>query len=94
MYFVELLKKKEKATGNNNALVIVCTDLAQYYFSEQKFGKAIKEYQIVSNIYKAERKMILYGQTNRGIGEAFMELCEFEKALRHFKIYLGKYFKS
>ncbi|XP_076272195.1 tonsoku-like protein [Rhynchophorus ferrugineus] len=84
----KLLKKKEKVTGNNNALVSVCTDLAQYYFSEQKFPEAIREYQVVSKIYKSEDKMLLYGQANRGIGEAYMELHEYEKALKHFGIYL------
>lgn len=40
-------------------------------------------------MYKEQKHHISYAQTHRGIGEAFMGLQEFKKALEHFKIYYG-----
>ncbi|XP_030749323.1 tonsoku-like protein isoform X2 [Sitophilus oryzae] len=85
----KLLKKKQKAFGNDPAYISACTDLAEYYLSEDKFKKAIQEYEIISNLYKSDNKLILFAQANRGIGEAYMGLHEFENAYKHFKIYLN-----
>lgn len=85
----ELLKRKIKAAGNSSSLISVCTDLAAYYIAHNQFSKAIKEYELLSKMYKEQKHHISYAQTHRGIGEAFMGLQEFKNALEHFKIYYG-----
>lgn len=40
-------------------------------------------------MYKEQKQHILYAQTHRGIGEAFMGLQQFKNALEHFKIHYG-----
>lgn len=59
---------------------------------ESRFDFAIEEYTCVSDIYKKQGKKLEYAVVNRGIGEAYLGLQKFDKALHHQKIYLGKCF--
>ncbi|KAK9882581.1 hypothetical protein WA026_022208 [Henosepilachna vigintioctopunctata] len=87
----KLLKKKQKAIKekNESALCAACTDLADYYMKEEKFLDAINEYLILTKLYKKQKKIIDFATVNRGIGEAFMLLSNYEKAIEYQKIYLG-----
>lgn len=72
-------------------IISTCADLAEIYIKRGDFNSAVKEYQNIANIYKSENNFIEYARANRGIGEAYMGLHDFEQALQHFKTYLGRY---
>lgn len=56
---------------------------------EGRYDFAIEEFTTVANVYKRQKKQLEYAVVNRGIGEAYLGLQKFEKALHHQKIYLG-----
>ncbi|KAJ8950166.1 hypothetical protein NQ314_008019 [Rhamnusium bicolor] len=88
---MRLLKRKRKAENENNPslLVSACTDLADLYIKEGRHDLAIEEYKVLADIYKSESKPIEYAKACRGIGEAYMGLQDFEKALEHQTLYLS-----
>lgn len=53
------------------------------------YGLAIDEFVVVADIYKQEGKTVDYGSASRKIGEAYMEMREFDKALEYQKIHLS-----
>ncbi|CAH0548154.1 unnamed protein product [Brassicogethes aeneus] len=85
-----LLKRKRKATleKNTTLLCAVCTDLAELYVAEGRYQSAVEEYRTLAELYKNEKKLINYAQANRGIGEAYLGLHQFERALEYLHIYL------
>ncbi|XP_044760156.1 tonsoku-like protein isoform X2 [Coccinella septempunctata] len=87
----KLLKKKRKAIEDKNeaGLCSACTDLANFYMKEERFNEAIKEFEILGQVYKKQKKMLDYATVNRGIGEAYMLMTNYEKAIEYQKIYLG-----
>ncbi|XP_072384956.1 tonsoku-like protein [Diabrotica undecimpunctata] len=88
----KLQKRKRKAQneGNTRLLVSTCADLSDVYMKSGRFQQAIEEYETLAEIYKLEHNQIEYGKANRGIGEAYLGLHNFKKALEHQKIYLNK----
>ncbi|CAG9836895.1 unnamed protein product [Diabrotica balteata] len=88
----KLQKRKRKAQneGNNRLLVSTCADLSDIYMKSGRFQQAIEEFETLAEIYKLEHNQIEYGKANRGIGEAYLGLHNFKKALEHQKIYLNK----
>lgn len=85
-----MARKRKATTDKNQALLIsTCTDLAELYINQSRYEKAIEEYSLLATIYKKEKQYLNYAQVNRGIGEAFMSLKEFERALQYEHIYLA-----
>lgn len=86
----ELLRKKTKATseGNISLLISTCIDLAEYYFKNDNFESCIAEYKILAERYKELHNYIDYARANRRIGEAYMQIKEYNKALMYQEIYL------
>ncbi|KAJ8925110.1 hypothetical protein NQ315_001291 [Exocentrus adspersus] len=86
-----LLKRKRKALNENNQTLLqsVCADLAELYVKEGHYHSAIKEYEALADVYKEEGKPLDYARANRCIGEAYMGLQNFEKALEYQKLYLN-----
>lgn len=64
--------------------------MAELYTKEGRYNLAIEEYEVLSDIYKTENKLIEYAQANRAIGEAYLGMNNFEKALEHQRLYLSK----
>lgn len=91
--FVELLRKKRKAQsdGNKTLLATICIDLGDYYMRTGHYNAAIEEFITVADIYKQSGKIVDYGSANRMIGEAYMQIREFDKALEYQKIHLSKF---
>lgn len=89
--FSELLKRKRKAQseGNNRQLISICTDLSELYIKSGQYEQAIEEYKRLADIYKSERNQIEYAKANRAIGEAYLGLNNYKKALEHQKLHLG-----
>ncbi|XP_017786274.1 PREDICTED: tonsoku-like protein isoform X1 [Nicrophorus vespilloides] len=87
----KLLSKKRKAESEENKtqLAKVCIELAAWYSSKENYQAAINEYQIAADIYHIQEKNVEYGCINRNIGEAYMEIYEFNKALKHHEIHLS-----
>lgn len=54
-----------------------------------RYDFAIEEFVTVANIYKETEKIVDYGSANRRIGEAYMQIREFDKALEYQKIHLS-----
>uniref|UniRef100_A0A6P7FXH7 Tonsoku-like protein n=1 Tax=Diabrotica virgifera virgifera TaxID=50390 RepID=A0A6P7FXH7_DIAVI len=86
----KLQKRKRKAQneGNNRLLVSTCADLSDVYMKSGRFQQAIEEFKTLAEVYKLEHNQIEYGKANRAIGEAYLGLHNFKKALEHQKIYL------
>ncbi|KAF5303927.1 hypothetical protein FQA39_LY01712 [Lamprigera yunnana] len=91
MEIQKLTKRKIKAQrdGNKNALASVCIDLAQYYVDQCRYDDAIAEYEIVADAYKEMGKMLEFASANRGIGECYIKLQEYDKALEYQQIHMG-----
>lgn len=53
------------------------------------YDSAVDEYTVVADAYESLGMKIDYARANRMIGEAYMQLREFDKALSHQKIHLG-----
>lgn len=70
----------------------ICTELGDFHNKKSEYEKALSEYKHGASIY-AELKMKLENaRSHRMIGEMYMLLAEFEKALKHEEIYLSMYF--
>lgn len=86
-----MLRKKQRSIDEKNEIMlcVACTDLANFYMREECFEKAINEFEILGKVYKKQKKRLDLALVNRGIGEAYMLLTKYEKALEYQKIYLG-----
>lgn len=86
------MRRKTKAKNDNNEAVLVdlCTNLANLYVAEGRYGQAIEEFLCAAKILEKQKKFLEYAIINRGIGEAYAELNDLPKALKYQKIYLGK----
>lgn len=89
----ELLRRKKKALseGNKTLLATICIDLGDCYMRTGRYHSAVEEFVTVADIYKEAGKKVEYGSANRRIGEAYMEMREFDKALECQQIHLGKW---
>nr|CAH7744616.1 unnamed protein product [Callosobruchus chinensis] len=85
----KLLHRKQNAQRNNNKkrLMDACSDLAEFYMYQCQYKLAIAEYQQLADLHNVEDDMF-YARINRGIGEAYQGLKQFEEALIHHQIYL------
>lgn len=61
------------------------------YNKEGQFQLAIEEYSNVAKCYKKLNKTLDYARVNRMIGETYMQLGEFDKALEYHHTYLSMY---
>lgn len=53
------------------------------------YTSAIEEFVVVADVYQQLDKKLDYGSANRMIGEAYMQIREFDKALKYQQIHLG-----
>lgn len=85
------LKKKAQNENNTNFLISACTDLADLYLKQDNYDFAIEEYKIIAEVYETQNNQLEFAKANRAIGEAYIGLLDFEKALKYQKIYLSKF---
>lgn len=58
---------------------------------EGRYDSAIDEYTTVAETYNDLNNRLDYARANRMVGEAYMQMREFDKAIQHQQIYLGIY---
>ncbi|XP_022917423.2 tonsoku-like protein [Onthophagus taurus] len=86
----KLIKRKKKVLNENNPsnTISAILNLAQFYFKEERYEEAIDEFKQAARQNKALNKLIDYGICHRMIGEAYLNIRKFEKALEHQQIHL------
>lgn len=90
--FLELLKRKNKALNSSNKKNVaeICNELGDYYYKKFEYEKALLEYKSSAKVYLELKMKLENAKLHRMIGEVYMFLAEFKKALKHNEIYLGK----
>lgn len=58
---------------------------------EGRYESALDEYTAVAETYSDLNNRLDYARANRMVGEAYMQMREFDKAIQHQQIYLGIY---
>lgn len=88
----ELIRRKKKALNSSNrrALAEAYHDLASFYYKHNRYSDALDEYKSEASIYKDLGLRLEWGTSNRMIGEMYMLLAEFDKALKYEERHLGK----
>lgn len=88
----ELIRRKKKALNSSNrrALAEAYNDLASFYYKHNRYSDALDEYKSEASIYKDLGLRLEWGTSNRMIGEMYMLLAEFDKALKYEERHLGK----
>lgn len=88
----ELIRKKKKALNGSNkrALLEAFNDLATYYYKQTRYSDALDEYKNEAAVCKELGLRMEWGTCNRMIGEMYMLLAEFDKALKYEERHLGK----
>lgn len=88
----ELIRRKKKALNSSNrrALAEAYNDLATYYYKHNRYSDALEEYKSEASIVKDLGFQMEWGTCNRMIGEMYMLLAEFEKALKYEHRHLGE----
>lgn len=88
---LELLRKKRRAhsEGNQILLATICIDLGEYYMKTGHYTSAVEEFVTVADVYQQLKRKVDYGSANRMIGEAYMQIREFDKALEYQRKHLG-----
>ncbi|CAH4028837.1 unnamed protein product [Pieris brassicae] len=81
----KLIRKKKKALNGSNrrAYAEACNDLATYYYKNTRYSDALDEYKNEAAVCKELGLRMEWGTCNRMIGEMFMLLAEFDKALKY-----------
>lgn len=89
--FSELLRRKKKALNASNRRVLAeaCNDLASYYYKHNRYSDALDEYKAEASICKDLGLRMEWGTSNRMVGEMYMLLAEFDKALKYEQRHLG-----
>lgn len=89
--FSELLRRKKKALNGSNrrSLAEACNDLATFYYKHNRYSDALDEYKTEASICKELGLRLEWGTCNRMIGEMFMLMAEFDKALKYEERHLG-----
>lgn len=92
----ELLRKKRKALNGSNRRVLAeaYNDLATYYYKHNRYSDALDEYKAEASICKDLGLRMEWGTCNRMVGEMYMLLAEFDKALKYEERHLGSFFLS
>ncbi|XP_059053768.1 tonsoku-like protein [Achroia grisella] len=80
----KLIRRKKKALNGSNrrTLAEACNDLATFYYKHNRYNDALDEYKNEAAIVKELGLRMEWGTCNRMIGEMYMLLAEFEKALK------------
>lgn len=88
----ELLRKKRRAQTENNQqqLAIACKNIGDFYHENQQYDSALEAYTEEARIFKNLGKNMDKARAHRMIGEMYMLLENFNDAIKHEKIYLGK----
>ncbi|XP_053685200.1 tonsoku-like protein [Sabethes cyaneus] len=81
-------KKKSSEAGNLQQLAEVCLRLGELYNDRGEYLKALNEFKLVAKAYNKLKMAMEVGRANRMVGEMFMLLGEYEKALQYETIYL------
>lgn len=83
-------KKKALNASNRRLLAEACNDLATYYYKHNRYSDALDEYKHEASICKELGLRMEWATCNRMIGEMFMLMAEFDKALKYEERHLGK----
>ncbi|XP_022830141.1 tonsoku-like protein [Spodoptera litura] len=87
----KLIRRKKKALNSSNrrALAEAYHDLASFYYKHNRYNDALDEYKSEASIYKDLGLRLEWGTSNRMIGEMYMLLAEFDKALKYEERHLA-----
>ncbi|KAH9638989.1 hypothetical protein HF086_000915 [Spodoptera exigua] len=87
----KLIRRKKKALNSSNrrALAEAYNDLASFYYKHNRYSDALDEYKSEASIYKDLGLRLEWGTSNRMIGEMYMLLAEFDKALKYEERHLA-----
>ncbi|XP_034831610.1 tonsoku-like protein [Maniola hyperantus] len=87
----KLIRKKKKALNGSNkrAYAEACNDLASYYYKQTRYSDALDEYKNEASICKELGLRMEWGTCNRMIGEMYMLMAEFDKALKYEERHLS-----
>lgn len=85
------MRKKHRALADNNKsqLALACHHLGDWYQENQEFENALNSYREEAAAYDDLGKPMERARAHRMIGEMYMLLENFEKALEHELIYLS-----
>ncbi|XP_055529148.1 tonsoku-like protein [Wyeomyia smithii] len=81
-------KKKSSEAGNLLQLAEVCLKLGELYNDRGEHRKALNEFKLVGKAYSKQNMAMEVGRAYRMVGEMFMLLGEYEKALQYEANYL------
>lgn len=84
-------KKKALNGSNSRAFAEACNDLATFYYKHNRFSDALDEYKAEASVCKELGLQMEWGTCNRMIGEMFMLMAEFDKALKYEERHLGMF---
>ncbi|XP_047534869.1 tonsoku-like protein isoform X1 [Vanessa atalanta] len=87
----KLIRKKKKALNGSNrrALAEAYNDLATYYYKQTRYSDALEEYKNEAAVCKDLGLRMEWGTCNRMIGEMYMLMAEFDKALKYEERHLA-----
>ncbi|XP_041987217.1 tonsoku-like protein [Aricia agestis] len=87
----KLLRKKKKALNGSNKRVLAeaCNDLASFYYKNSRYSDALDEYRNEASICKELGLRLEWATCNRMIGEMYMLMAEFDKALKYEERHLS-----
>lgn len=72
-------------------LAEACNDLATFYYKHNRYDDALEEYKHEAGICKDLGLRLEWATCNRMIGEMYMLMAEFDKALKYEERHLGNY---
>lgn len=86
------MRKKRRAIADRNKshLAVACHNLGNLYQENQDYENALANYREEATAYEELQMRMEEARAHRMIGEMFMLLDDFEKALDHELIYLSK----
>ncbi|KAL4713121.1 hypothetical protein ACJJTC_004507 [Scirpophaga incertulas] len=81
----KLIRRKKKALNGSNKRVLAeaCNSLATFYYKHNRYNDALDEYKQEAGICKELGLRLEWATCNRMIGEMYMLLAEFDKALKY-----------
>ncbi|XP_047026936.1 tonsoku-like protein [Helicoverpa zea] len=87
----KLIRRKKKALNGSNRRVLAeaYNDLASFYYKHNRYNDALDEYKSEAAICKELGLRMEWGTCNRMIGEMYMLLAEFDKALKYEERHLA-----
>lgn len=90
-YISGLIRRKKKALNGSNrrSLAEAHNDLATFYYKHNRYNDALDEYRSEAAVVKELGLRMEWGTCNRMIGEMYMLMAEFDKALKYEERHLG-----